>query len=193
MANQLNKQLTIETPPNPLQQPQQQRTPLLPPPLPAQPPSSEASNNNENWANFSQMNTPQTTVFATPPQSLPVTPNPVVAAAPPPVLPSLPVSQTYQTPAMLHQPGLIAQPAMNMFMMQQPQQALPQLYQTNIYATPQQHYATAMMASPPSSTSATTAPGGVETFEQKWDRIQAAKHKTNPFAEDIAKKYEIKL
>jgi hypothetical protein len=31
-----------------------------------------------------------------------------------------------------------------------------------------------------------------ETFEQKWARIQAAK-KTNPFAEDIAKKFEIKL
>lgn len=31
-----------------------------------------------------------------------------------------------------------------------------------------------------------------ETFEQKWARIQAAK-KTNPFADDIAKKFEIKL
>ena len=31
-----------------------------------------------------------------------------------------------------------------------------------------------------------------ETFEQKWARIQAQK-KTNPFAEDIAKKFEIKL
>lgn len=31
-----------------------------------------------------------------------------------------------------------------------------------------------------------------ETFEQKWARIQAAKN-TNPFAEDIAKKFEIKL
>lgn len=35
-------------------------------------------------------------------------------------------------------------------------------------------------------------PGNAETFEQKWARIQAAK-KTNPFAEDIAKKFEIKL
>jgi hypothetical protein len=32
-----------------------------------------------------------------------------------------------------------------------------------------------------------------ETFEQKWARYQAAKKQTNPFAEDIAKKYEIKL
>lgn len=35
-------------------------------------------------------------------------------------------------------------------------------------------------------------PNSNETFEQKWARIQAAK-KTNPFAEDIAKKFEIKL
>ena len=32
-----------------------------------------------------------------------------------------------------------------------------------------------------------------ESFEQKWARLQAAKKTTNPFAEDIAKKYEIKL
>lgn len=36
------------------------------------------------------------------------------------------------------------------------------------------------------------ASASAETFEQKWARIQAAKN-TNPFAEDIAKKYEIKL
>ncbi len=32
-----------------------------------------------------------------------------------------------------------------------------------------------------------------ETFEAKWARLQASKKQTNPFAEDIAKKYEIKL
>ena len=58
----------------------------------------------------------------------------------------------------------------------------------------------------PSSSSVTTAANATglplssgslvanpnETFEQKWARIQAQK-KTNPFAEDIAKKFEIKL
>ena len=38
--------------------------------------------------------------------------------------------------------------------------------------------------------SASSSGNAAETFEQKWARIQAAK-KTNPFAEDIAKKFEI--
>lgn len=54
----------------------------------------------------------------------------------------------------------------------------------NMFVTPTSHMNSALASPPLSATS--------ETFEQKWDRIQAAK-KTNPFAEDIAKKYEIKL
>lgn len=44
----------------------------------------------------------------------------------------------------------------------------------------------------PSAYKSPMASASAETFEQKWARIQAAKN-TNPFAEDIAKKYEIKL
>jgi hypothetical protein len=112
---------------------------------------------------------------------------------------------------------------MNMLMLQQQQQQLYQqqlLIQQQLaqqqaalgmYATPLQQYpvyhpsgvmmmpatpvsVTATSALPSAATTATpSGPNGTESFEQKWDRIQAAKQKTNPFAEDIAKKYEIKL
>ena len=73
---------------------------------------------------------------------------------------------------------------------------MPTTVLTNsIYATPIPS-TTSMLASPTSSASvlhsASANSNPNETFEQKWARIQAAK-KTNPFAEDIAKKFEIKL
>jgi hypothetical protein len=49
-----------------------------------------------------------------------------------------------------------------------------------------------IILTPNSATSNLNCYNQNETFEQKWARIQAAK-KTNPFAEDIAKKFEIKL
>jgi hypothetical protein len=51
---------------------------------------------------------------------------------------------------------------------------------------------TAVHQTTPSFQQQQQQPNPNETFEQKWARIQAAK-KTNPFAEDIAKKFEIKL
>ena len=76
-----------------------------------------------------------------------------------------------------------------------PTLAYQQQYQTamgmNGMYTPQltANSANLMLASPASASSTSNTN---ETFEQKWARIQAAK-KTNPFAEDIAKKFEIKL
>jgi hypothetical protein len=49
-----------------------------------------------------------------------------------------------------------------------------------------------LISTPNSTTQNFNSNNQNETFEQKWARIQAAK-KTNPFAEDIAKKFEIKL
>jgi numb-like protein len=75
----------------------------------------------------------------------------------------------------------------------------PYTNSTTLYTTP---LATNVLSSPSASSILNTqtmtpnssqlqAPQN-ETFEQKWARLQAAK-KTNPFAEDIAKKFEIKL
>ena len=169
LANQLSNQLQIQ---------QQQQYPQTAPPLPTQLPSS--SDETANWANFGQMaplltsapnsvNTPSS-VFATPPQSLPVTPNP------PPSLPPLPVLNYAVMP-----------PTMNILLQQQQQQ----MGMSNIHATPINATGASLMMMTPVSANSTGS--HAETFEQKWDRIQAAKHKTNPFAEDIAKKYEIKL
>ena len=76
-------------------------------------------------------------------------------------------------------------PLVNMMPMLSIQQPLQN--QTNVFTTPIASNPIASSVVSPSSASAG------ETFEQKWARIQAAKSKTNPFAEDIAKKYEIKL
>jgi hypothetical protein len=65
-------------------------------------------------------------------------------------------------------------------------------YNASIFATPQ---------SPPQTPVSRTYNQQVnhtplntnETFESKWARLQANKKTTNPFAEDIAKKFEIKL
>ena len=79
--------------------------------------------------------------------------------------------------------------------------------QSSIFATPQSppqnyqfvyNYSTPTMYQQQQSqlfnnqTPSQTAPAN-ETFEAKWARLQANKKQTNPFAEDIAKKYEIKL
>lgn len=171
--------------------------------------------NNNNYVQqqpktFFQINS---TILATP-QSNPATPlsncHPVNAVSPPPPpLPPMPIQ--YQSPVSYYQnhnhpinqqqnqnqqnymyqhqnlKQMYQQNAMNplvnmmpMLSLQQNQQ--PYQNQTNVFTTP----TVSSMASP---TSVTTG----ETFEQKWARIQAAKSKTNPFAEDIAKKYEIKL
>lgn len=74
----------------------------------------------------------------------------------------------------------------------------PTVLTNSIYATPMPS-GTSALASPTSAMtsssvlhSASSNSNPNETFEQKWARIQAQK-KTNPFAEDIAKKFEIKL
>ena len=119
-------------------------------------------------------------VFATP-QSMTATPQ-IASTKPtnnnliqtPPPLPPMPAK--YTTPSLYQQT-----PVLN-----------TNIYQTQlanggvILSTPH----TNNLLSSPALTSSTSNTN--ETFEQKWARIQAAK-KTNPFAEDIAKKFEIKL
>ena len=58
--------------------------------------------------------------------------------------------------------------------------------------TPSMSLSATTSTNPYLTASASSSGNAAETFEQKWARIQAAK-KTNPFAEDIAKKFEIKL
>lgn len=136
-------------------------------------------------------------VFPTP-QSKPVSPrpadNPASPVTPPP-LPPMPTHQ-YSTPTNIHQQQ--PQQVNNSIRIQQQQLNLTPLQQQfNLMSmTPNQMYAA---GGTPSYTQAMThqpqyqqQPNPNESFEQKWARIQAAK-KTNPFAEDIAKKFEIKL
>ena len=119
-------------------------------------------------------------VFATP-QSMP--PTPQISSSnlnqqSPPPLPPMPSKYISTTP-MLYQQTTIAT---NVY------QATPQLIPNGSLMLSTPH--TNNLLASPSSTSSTSNTN--ETFEQKWARIQAAK-KTNPFAEDIAKKFEIKL
>jgi hypothetical protein len=116
-------------------------------------------------------------VFATP-QSMPTTPQipSNINQQTPPPLPPMPSKYT----PMLYQQTPIT--TANTF--QTPMQIIPN--GSLMMTTP---HTNNLLASP-SATNSTTNTN--ETFEQKWARIQAAK-KTNPFAEDIAKKFEIKL
>ncbi|CAF1030367.1 unnamed protein product [Brachionus calyciflorus] len=93
----------------------------------------------------------------------PVSPISNSQVAPPPPLPPLPIN--YQSP--------MTNSAYSFFNNQQ-QMVYPSY------------------TSPATITTTNTTNNNTETFEQKWARLQAAKN-TNPFAEDIAKKYEIKL
>ncbi len=78
-------------------------------------------------------------------------------------------------------------------MFHQKNQVINQSMPARVNVTPlQQQFSLMSMTPSQMVTNQSTAPNPNETFEQKWARIQAAK-KTNPFAEDIAKKYEIKL
>jgi len=99
----------------------------------------------------------------------------------PPPLPPMPAIQTsaninqYQKQQMFHQQN----------------HAVNQSMPARVNTTPlQQQFS--LMSMTPNNMATGATPNPNETFEQKWARIQAAK-KTNPFAEDIAKKYEIKL
>jgi numb-like protein len=130
--------------------------------------------NTINWANFS---TQQPTAFATPQSINSTTPsNPILPAINnntlPPPLPALNPALYFQTPvspnSIYQTPTTYSNPPMMTIM----------------------NTSSSLVSSPTSSSSNFNTTG--ETFEQKWDRIQQAK-KTNPFAEDIAKKYEIKL
>lgn len=174
----------------------------LPEELPAAPTqttstSSMTPNNtqSQDWANINN-------VFPTP-QSKPVSPRPteaqVVSPATPPPLPPMP--SQYTTPQNIQQQKqqLLAQ------QLQQNQtsiQNMPLQQQFNLMSmTPNQISYNSQSPSYTAYSSGTPSyqspvglntPNPNETFEQKWARIQAAK-KTNPFAEDIAKKFEIKL
>lgn len=93
-----------------------------------------------------------------------------------PVTPSTTTIQQQQTPPPLPpMPVQYLTQTPLMYYQQQQQQQIQQQAQPILFTTP------------PTMTAPQT-----ETFEQKWARLQAAKN-TNPFAEDIAKKYEIKL
>lgn len=205
--DQLNVQINLT---RPFSQP---LTPKLTQPTPL--PLSQEQMQKNHWPNNSNpvpesqepilfYNT-NTSIIATP-QSLPVTPTPASLVATPPPLPPMPAQ--YTTPITAHYSNQQASQAQNYLFTQQNLQVPAQLYtnqtplvpmmqmmqiqspmQTQLYTTPISQPIVSSIMSP---ASLTTNSNLNETFEQKWARIQAAK-KTNPFAEDIAKKFEIKL
>lgn len=114
---------------------------------------------------------PASTVFATP-QS-------ITADTSLPVNPTLPIMSLYQTPVYS-----VPTPASSIYL------ASPS---ATSFGTTAGVLMPAMMMNPGLSATPNTANVPGESFEQKWARYQASKKQTNPFAEDIAKKYEIKL
>lgn len=143
------------------------------------PPNTNNITNEDKWTN----------AFPTP-QSIPVSPTPVT----PPPLPPMPTiypnqnnrQQLFQQQNHLVNNSLPVTRNPNLTPIQQ-QISLMSITPNNGHGNSTSH----SYSSNHSSVSNNT-PNSNETFEQKWTRIQAAK-KTNPFAEDIAKKYEIKL
>ena len=148
-------------------------------------------------------------IFATPP-SVPVTPQTASTASTTnltnaeilsfaqaqPTTP-LPFNSVTTQPTMFYSPGPNGTPQLIQMMpvqymngMQQPAMAMVAVPTGSIYAAAPALPGTAGAPSTPLMPVMGVNPN--ETFEQKWARIQAAK-KTNPFAEDIAKKFEIKL
>ncbi len=119
---------------------------------------------------------------------------------PPPPLPPLPsikINTTNQHDLLLSHHSQMSPPPSATFWNTNPQLFnTPQ--QSSIFTTPQSApYQNVYNYQQPlyQNTTITTTPQAPsnETFEAKWARIQANKKTTNPFAEDIAKKYEIKL
>jgi hypothetical protein len=90
---------------------------------------------------------------------------------------SPPPSATFWNHQQQQQQNIFNSPTINNNTQQQSMFSSP--YQQVVYNYPQQPITPVVPAN--------------ETFEAKWARLQASKKQTNPFAEDIAKKYEIKL
>lgn len=130
-------------------------------------------------------------IFATPQSLPPGTPatvgvlNPVTPPLPPPLPHIMPV---YQAPIY---PAGVVTPAANASAIYLTSPSTTSLGAVTT-ATPSSSVLMPNLAATPVALSSNTPATG-ETFEQKWARFQAAKKQTNPFAEDIAKKYEIKL
>lgn len=161
--------------------------------LPEEPVSNHQLNSTTNVTPVQLDWTQLNNIFPTP-QSKPVSPRPADNSASPVTPPPLPPMPTqYNTPSNLQQ-----QVTNNVKTQQSSMTPLQQ--QFNLMSmTPNQMYAqgstpsyTAHQQQAMTTPSHQHQPSGNESFEQKWARIQAAK-KTNPFAEDIAKKFEIKL
>ena len=171
--------------------------------------------NSQSSVDWSNLNS----VFPTPQsmQSIPATPTlrpdtkPILSPTTPPPLPPMPSQymsptayqssliqqqqQQQQQAALFYQQQVPLNQQFNLMSMTPNQFNLATSSTSSMYTTPTPSY-TAMHAN---NTMLSSPIGAVhssananETFEQKWARIQAAK-KTNPFAEDIAKKFEIKL
>lgn len=138
---------------------------------------------------FQQQQYFQPSVFATP-QSQPMTPqqqvltnNPTIKnSQTPPPLPPMP-TKIQTTPMMQYNRQIPVNNNLNSI-----NQLIANGNSSSVMSTPS-YTNTSLLGSPLASASTSSTS---ETFEQKWARIQAAK-KTNPFAEDIAKKFEIKL
>ena len=194
----MNEQLNVQTSETNFRQFNQPLTPSM---------SSDWPNNNyhptqQQSTSFYNINS---SILATP-QSLPATPPNTISPPPLPPMPTqytTPVLYQSQIPLTLQQQQQQQQQQQYLYQQMQLQQMYPNAsslvqinqmmpmmnlqQQPNVYTTPISGAGSSMQS--PSSSSVNSN----ETFEQKWQRIQAAKNKTNPFAEDIAKKFEIKL
>lgn len=99
---------------------------------------------------------------------------------------SPPPSASYWSTHYQQQQNIFNSPILNT------QQQQPSIFTTPI--SPNQYQQTIYNYSTLQQQQTTTTPVPAnETFEAKWARLQANKKQTNPFADDIAKKYEIKL
>lgn len=219
LSNQLNKQLNIQTT-TPQQQPAglagldpTNQTSGLQSVL--QPSSSNDWPGQQPQQQQAQMTTTnyQSSIFATP-QSIPVTPTQQQLHTASPMAVSMASMLPQHTPPLAAMNTII--PQSYVYQMMPPNVAVyapHQLLQITPMPGSGLHPVSANYLSSPSTASLLSSnslllnqqqsqlpppplpapPGGVETFEQKWAKYQAAKKQTNPFAEDIAKKYEIKL
>jgi numb len=211
-STKVNEQLNIQTLFN--------SPPISPPIVNDWPTQQTSTTNNLFQLNPTILSTPQSLPITPPPPlpPMPITTNTILTT---PVTTTTTTSNLIQAPLTLqqqHQLQLQLQQQQQFIIQQQLQ--LQQLYNNSnnnnylvsplVQMMPMMNLnntipatllsQTPMLSSPssiittPTSTATTLNSNNQqnETFEQKWARIQAAK-KTNPFAEDIAKKFEIKL